>query len=126
MNKKSEVKFSSESISVNEALKVITTAQKRTTSETYKNFFSEPSKIDFFDTVIKMAKRLVIFFSYVIMVIVVLWIASVVCIACKLLDDCSGLVWFNGLVQDLAKIFIFTIVPSVASFLVGNFLGKRK
>lgn len=125
MSKKSDIESSTQ-ISVNEALSIITSAQKRTTSEPYKNLFSEPSKVEFFDTIIKMAKRLVIFFSYVIMAIVILWIASIVCIACKLLDDCSGLIWFNNLVQDLAKIFIFTIVPSVASFLAGNFLGKRK
>lgn len=126
MSKKYDIGIASEEISVNEALIAITNAQKRTSSQTYKDLFSEPSKTDFFDTIIKMAKRLIMFFSYLIMAIVVLWLLSVVCIACKVFNDCSGLVWFNDLVKDLAKIFIFTIVPSVASFLVGNFLGRRK
>lgn len=126
MNKKYKYKSRGDvtdrdALSVQSALEIIDTAQKKSTNSKYQTWISDTSKQELGNTSIKVAKVLLWFVCVLLIILGLLWLAAIICISCKIFDDCSGLMWFHELMKGLMNIFIFTIVPSFAGFLCGKF-----
>ena len=120
-NKSREEVADRDPFSVQSALKIINTAQKKSTNHKYQTWISDSSKQELGNTSIKIAKVLLWSGCFLIIVLGLLWLIATICISYKVFEDCSGLMWFNDLMKSLMNIFIFTIVPSFASFLCGKF-----
>lgn len=123
MNKNNE--YPDETISSERVLEIIKTAQMRTSNRAYSEWISPETKNDFGIAVFVQCKRFIKFICTFFIAIISLWF-FVIIVHTFDLGDSKNLIWFHDLMKNAVQVCLFKIIPAIAIFISGNYVGSKK